>query len=110
MNKKDIFNLMETVGLEHKLHNIDKEMETELFMNNVYMEYIDEKYKDKLRDLELVEEVRRRMTKLLVIINKVTDVERQALAMNNHDLMWSCEMRKAKMISQMELLRDKYDF
>lgn len=109
MSKKEIFNLIKTAGLEYKLNDIDKEMEYTMLMNDVYMEYIDKKYEDKLRDLELVHEVRRRMTNLLVIINKVNEIEEKAIAMNNHDLMWSCESRKAKMINQMEILRDKYE-
>lgn len=110
MSKKEIFKLMETVGLEYKLNNIDKEIKTTMLMNDVYIDYIDKKYEDKLRDLELVDEVRHRMTNLLVLINKVNEIEEKAIAINNHDLMWSCESRKAKMINQMEILRDKYDF
>lgn len=109
MNKKDIMNMIETAGLEYKLQKLDDDIEIELFMNNAYMEYIDKKYEDKLRDLEMVAEVRRRMTRLLVLINKVNDIEQHAIKINNHDLMWSCEGRKARMINQMEVLRDKYD-
>lgn len=109
MSNNEMFNLIKTAGLEYKLNNIDKEMEYTMRMNVEYMEYIDKKYEDKLRDLELVHEVRRRMTNLLVIINKVNEIEEKAIAINNHDLMWSCESRKAKMINQMEILRDKYE-
>lgn len=110
MNKKDVLNMIETTGLEYKLHKLDVDIEVELFLNNAYMEYIDKKYEDKLRDLEMVAEVRRRMTQLLVLINKVNDIEQHAIKLNNHDLMWSCEGRKALMVNQMELLRNKYEF
>lgn len=110
MNKKDVLNMIETTGLEYKLHKLDVDIEVELFLNNAYMEYIDKKYEDKLRDLEMVAEVRRRMTNLLKLIDKVNNIEQQAIKINNHDLMWNCEGRKARMINQMELLRDKYDF
>lgn len=109
MNKKDIMNMIESTGLEYKLGKLDVDIEVELFLNNAYMDYIDKKYEDKLRDLEMIAEVRIRMTKLLILINKVNDIEQQAIKINNHDLMWSCEGRKARMTNQMELLRDKYD-
>ena len=104
-----IIRMFNEAKLECELNILDKQMEETLFMNDIYMFHIDEEYKDKLRDMKLIEEVRHRMTNLLVIIDKINDIEEHAIANNNHDLMWKCENRKAKLRNQMELLRSKYD-
>lgn len=109
MSKNEMYNLIKSAGLEYKLNKMDIDIETEIFMNERFIKFVDKKYEDKLRDIELITEVRRRMTNLLRLINKVNEIEERAIAINNHDLLWSCEMRKARMINQMEILRDKYD-
>ena len=105
----NINNLMKSVELEMAMNKINQRMETDLLLNEAYMEYIDKKYRDKLRDLELVENVRRRMTNLMVLITQLKDIEHQAIVIKDMELYWKCEQRIAKMINQMEILRSKYD-
>ena len=105
----NINNLMKSVELEMVMNKINQRMETDLLLNEAYMEYIDKKYRDKLRDLELVENVRRRMTNLMVLITQLKDIEHQAIVIKDMELYWKCEQRIAKMINQMEILRSKYD-
>lgn len=108
--KNDIKRAIELGKLAIALRDLDDGINLELHKNELYMGYIDIAYEDKLRDLQLVEEVRHRMTNLLRLIDKVCTIEQKAIAYNDHDLMWDCELRKAKMINQMEVLRAKYDF
>lgn len=105
----NINNLMKAVELEYNMNKITQRMETDLLLNEAYMEYIDKKYEDKLGDLELVENVRRRMTNLMVLITQLKDIEHQAIVIKDMELYWKCEQRIAKMINQMEILRSKYD-
>jgi hypothetical protein len=109
MSNNEMYNIIKSAGLEYKLNKMDVDIEAEMFMNDAFIKFVDKKYENKLRDMELITEVRRRMTNLLRLINKVNEIEERAIAINNHDLLWSCEMRKARMINQMEILRDKYD-
>lgn len=105
----NINNLMKSVELEYNMNKITQRMETDLLLNEAYMEYIDKKYEDKLRDLELVENVRRRMTNLMILVTQLKDIEHQAIVIKDMELYWKCEQRIAKMINQMEILRSKYD-
>ncbi len=109
MTNKNIENLMKSVGLEHEMNKVEKRMEIEMALNSAWMKFIDKKYEDKLRDLELVENVRRRMTTLCVLITELKDIEHQAIVIKDMELYWKCENRIAKMIDQMEILRSKYD-
>lgn len=105
----NINNLMKSVELEYNMNKITQGMENELLLNEAYMEFIDKKYENKLRDLELVENIRRRMTRLTVLITQLKDIEHQAIVIKDMELYWKCEQRIAKMINQMEMLRSKYD-
>lgn len=107
MNNKN--NLMKSVELEHNMNKVSQRMENELLLNEVYMEFIDKKYENKLRDLQLVENIRRRMLNLTILITELKDIEHQAIVIQDMELYWKCEQRIAKMINQMELLRSKYD-
>lgn len=106
----DIKRAIELGKLAITLRDLDNDIDLELHKNELYMGYIDVMYDDKLRDLQLVEEVRHRMANLLRLIDKVCTIEQKAIAYNDFDLMWDCELRKGKMVSQMEVLRDKYEF
>lgn len=109
MSKKEMEKMIIDASLECNLRKLKTDAEIEIFMNEVYMEKIDREYKDKLRDLELIEEVRRRMTKLLVLINNINDIEQLAIAQNNSVMMWKCEGQQAKLRNQMSIMRSKYD-
>lgn len=105
----NINNLMKSVELEHNMNKVSQRMENELLLNEAYMEFIDKKYENKLRDLQLVENVRRRMTNLTILITELKDIEHQAIVIKDMELYWKCEQRIAKMMNQMEILRSKYD-
>lgn len=110
MMNNDMMRAIELGNLEAELLGLDRDIEARLYKNELYMGWIELKYEgDKLLDLDVVEEVRHRMTELLKLINKVCDIEMKAIAYNDHDLMYKCGLQKAKMVSQMELLRNKYD-
>jgi hypothetical protein len=40
----------------------------------------------------------------------MNNIETEAIKIKDHDLMWKCEARKGKMIMQMQIMQDKYDF
>lgn len=105
----NINDLMKSVELEYNMNKITQRMENELLLNEAYIEFIDKKYENKLRDLQLVENVRRRMINLTILITQLKDIEHQAIVIKDMELYWKCEQRIAKMINQMEILRSKYD-
>ena len=107
-NIDDINKIMKAVELEMKLKETKKEADAVMMMNDVYMIHIDKKYEGKLRDIELIKEVQRRMTELTKIITSFKDIEHQAIVIKDMDIYWKCEAKIAKMINQMEIMRNKY--
>ena len=65
----DIKRAIELGKLAITLRDLDNDIDLELHKNELYMGYIDVMYDDKLRDLQLVEEVRHRMANLLRLID-----------------------------------------
>lgn len=110
MMNNDMNNIMKAVELEMELKQISQSVDTRILLNDAYMEYVDKAYENKLRDLELVENIRRKMTDLVILITKLKDIEHQAIVIKDMELYWKCENKIAKMINQMELMRSKYDY
>lgn len=110
MMNNDMNNIMKAVELEMELKQISQSVDTRILLNDAYMEYVDKAYENKLRDLELVENIRRKMTDLVILITKLKDIEHQAIVIKDMELYWKCENKITKMINQMELMRSKYDY
>lgn len=110
MMNNDMNNIMKAVDLEMQLTQISQRIEITLLVNEAWMEFTDKEYKNKLRDLELLKKARSKMTDLVILITELKDIEQQAIDIKDMDLYWKCENKKAKMINQMVLIRDKYDY
>ena len=110
LNNNDMNNIMKAVELECELKKLNQRVDITITLNEAYMEFIDKKYEDKLRDLSLVENIRHRMTELTILATAVKDIEHQAIVIKDMELYWKCLAKEAKIINQMELIRSKYDF
>lgn len=104
-----IMSMINEAKFECELNKIEKEAKDVMFMNDVYMFHVDKEYEDRLRDMELITNVRQRMLELTLLITKVKDIEAEAIADNQMSIMWKCENLIAKMMGQMQLMRNKYD-
>ena len=62
-NNNEINNIMKAVELEMELKKVSQRIETTLFLNEAWMDFIDKKYEDKLRDLKLVKKAQDKMIK-----------------------------------------------
>jgi hypothetical protein len=109
-NNNEMKNIMKAVELEMELKKVSQRIETTLAINEAWMEFTDKEYKNKLRDLKLLEKARSKMTDLLVLATAVKDIEHQAIVIKDMDLYWKCSAKEAKIINQMELIRNKYDY
>lgn len=109
-NNNEINNIMKAVELEMELKKVSQRIELTLVLNEAWMEFIDKEYENKLRDLELLKKSRAKMTELLVLATAVKDIEHQAIVIKDMDLYWKCSAKEAKIINQMELIRNKYDY
>lgn len=107
----NINNLMEAVNLEMAIKDLDKFMDKEL--NNLYMHlvFIEAKHAgDKLRDMELINDLHDWMNRLLKLVNKFKDIEFNAIKINDLEIYWKCEKRIAKIVEAMEYVRNEYMF
>jgi hypothetical protein len=109
-NNKEIANIMKAVELEMELKKVSQRIETTLVLNEAWMEFIDKEYENKLRDLKLLEKARAKLTDLLILATAVKDIEHQAIVIKDMELYWKCSAKEAKIINQMEIIRDKYDY
>lgn len=107
----NINNLMEAVDLEMAIKDLDEFMDK--MLNDLYMHlvFIEEKYAgDKLRDMELINDLHDWMNRLLKLVNKFKDIEFNAIKINDLEIYWKCEKRIAKIVEAMEYVRNEYMF
>ena len=107
-NIDQVIKMLEEAKLELRLNKVVTEMEAALLSNEIFMEFVDKKYEDKLRDMELINQVTDRMLSLTKISTKLSEIEQEAIKINIQDIFWKCESERAKILSQIELLRNKY--
>lgn len=110
MMNKDMNNIMKAVELEMQLTQLSQRIEVTLRVNEAWMEFTDKEYKNKLRDLKLLKKARSKMTDLVLLSTALKDIEHQAIVIKDMNLYWKCSAKEAKIINQMELIRDKYDY
>ena len=103
-------NIMKSVEIEINLKQMDKEIKDLMNKIDVQLTFIDIKYEDKLRDEDLIQETTVMMDKLLVMANRVKDLEFEAIKINDYELYWKCEQKIAKVIETMEYIRTTYMF
>jgi hypothetical protein len=109
-NNNEMNNIMKAVELEMELTKLSQRIETTLAINEAWMEFTDKEYKNKLRDLKLLKKARSKMTDLVILTTAVKDIEHQAILIKDMNLYWKCSAKEAKIIMQMELIRNKYDY
>jgi GTPase Era involved in 16S rRNA processing len=101
-------NIMKSEQLECELLSLGKEIENFMYETDLYMENIDMKYKNRLRDMEMVNSVKEKEQEIVTIINKINVIELKAVPLNDRELMAKCECKKAKLINLMIHMQSKY--
>ena len=101
---------MKSVELEMNLKQLDKEINEYKTKVDIQLAFIDAKYKDILRDTELINELTVTMDTLLIQANKIKDIEHQAIKIDDYELYWKCEQKIANVIETMEYIRTTYMF
>ena len=108
---KNVTNLIEAVNLEIAIKDLDKFMDKLLNDLDIHLVFIEAKYAgDKLRDMELVNDLHDWMNRLLRLINKFKDIEFNAIKINNMEIYFKCEKRICKLVEVMEHVRNEYMF
>ena len=108
MMNDSLDNIMKSVQLESELMLIGKEIESFIDKTELYMEIIDMKYENRLRDMELINSIKEKEQEMVPIINKINVIELKAVPLKDRDLMMKCECKKAKLINLMMYMQSKY--
>lgn len=101
-------NIMTSVEIEMNLKCVDNEIKDLMNKIDVQLTFIDIKYKNRLRDKELLDETTILMNKLLVVANRLKDLEFQSIKNDDLEVYWKCEQRIAHVVETMEYIRNKY--
>ena len=105
-----MMNIMKSVELEIQLRNMDKDIQSLLSSIELTIIVTDVNYKDKLRDEKLLRKMESIMSDLLIRVNKLKDIEHQAIKINDMEIYWKAEQKIAKLIEVMEYIRTTYMF
>lgn len=107
----NINNLMEAVNLEMAIKDLDKFMDKMLNELDVHLVFIEAKYAgDKLRDMDLINDLHDWMNRLLRLLNKFKDIEFNAIRINDMEIYFKCEKRICRLVEAMEYVRNEYMF
>lgn len=93
---------------EMKIDVIDNETIQLLERIDIYTTIADEKYKNRLRDQQLINAIKGYNDEIKELIDRFNALETSAISYKQEDLMFLCEGRKASLINLMMYLQEKY--
>ena len=93
---------------EMKIELIDNDTIELLERIDLYTTVVDTKYENSLRDIQLINAIKEYNNEITNLINKINDVESEAIKYKQENLMFTCEGRKAQLVNIMIYLQEKY--
>ena len=93
---------------EMKVELIDVDTIKLLDKIDIYTSVVDEQYKDKLRDMQLINAIKEYNNEITGLIDRINNVELEAIKYKQENLMFTCEGRKAQLVNLMIYLQEKY--
>lgn len=93
---------------EMKIELIDNDTIELLERIDLYTTVVDTKYENSLRDMQLINAIKEYNNEITNLINKINDVESEAIKYKQENLMFTCEGRKAQLVNIMIYLQEKY--
>jgi hypothetical protein len=93
---------------EMKIELIDVDTIELLERIDLYTTVVDTKYENSLRDMQLINAIKEYNNEITNLINKINDVESEAIKYKQENLMFTCEGRKAQLVNIMIYLQEKY--
>ena len=93
---------------EMKIELIDVDTIKLLERIDLYTTIVDVKYENKLRDMQLINAIKSYNDEITELINRINNVETEAIKYKQENLMFTCEGRKAQLVNIMMYLQEKY--
>ncbi len=104
----DINNLMKSVELEQEFRVAANEVSDILARVQMYVLYLEEKYKGREKNDDFIAEMQMRQATLLRLVNHLNDIAMQAMAINEQSLVFRIEDVKRQVRDTMEYVRNLY--
>ena len=93
---------------EMKIELIDVDTIKLLERIDLYTTIVDAKYENSLRDMQLIKAIESYNDEIKELIDRINNVEFEAIKYKQEDLMFTCEGRKAQLVNLMIYLQEKY--
>jgi hypothetical protein len=94
--------------IEMKLDMIDNDTIELLERIDLYTTVVDAKYENSLRDMQLINAIKKYNDEIKNLIDKINDVESISIKNKNENLMFTCESKKSQLVNIMIYLQGKY--
>ncbi len=101
-------NAVESAKLEMELKVILPEINDMLIRIEAYATCVAIICDTKVTDEEFVAEMQMKQSDLLRLVNKLNDIAMRAMAINDRNIVFTCETEKAKVVNVMETVRNLY--
>ena len=93
---------------EMKIELIDVDTIKLLERIDLYTTIVDAKYENSLRDMQLINAMKSYNDEIKELIDRINNVESEAIKYKQENLMFTCEGRKAQLVNLMIYLQEKY--
>ncbi len=101
-------NAIESTKLEMELKVILPEINNMLVRIETYATCVAIICDTKVTEEEFVAEMQMKQADLLRLVNKLNDIAMRAMAINNRNILYKCELEKSKVVDVMETVRNLY--
>ena len=93
---------------EMKIELIDVDTIKLLERIDLYTTVVDTKYENTLRDMQLINAIESYNDEIKELIDRINNVESEAIKYKQENLMFTCEGRKSQLVNIMMYLQEKY--
>ena len=93
---------------EMKIELIDVDTIKLLERIDLYTTVVDTKYENTLRDIQLINAIESYNDEIKELIDRINNVESEAIKYKQENLMFTCEGRKSQLVNIMMYLQEKY--
>ena len=101
-------NLMKSVELEREFRTASKEVDDVLCRVQAYTTCLELMYKNKEKNEDFIADMQMKQATLLRLVNRLNDIAKQAMAINEQELEFKIENVKCQVRDVMERVRNLY--
>ena len=101
-------NLMKSVELEIQFKTVSEEVDSILTKVQAYTTCLELIYDTNEKNKDFIADMQMKQATLLRLVNKLNDIEMQAMTINEQSIVFRCESVKSEVRDTMEYVRNLY--